>query len=175
MRLIVTGANGAGKSHLAARLGALRPDIPVISFDALKLNRNWAQRPRADIETDLKQAIAAKAWILEGGPSLLPQALKHADAVTWLDPPERLRAWRLLARPWQNRRKTRPELPEGNDDWPAEQYKFALRSLLAKRKFKRGISESLGNVKGLTLWHCRTQAQIDTAVKAWLEAAAKHP
>ena len=175
MRLIVTGANGAGKSHLAARLGALRPDIPVISFDALKLKRNWAQRPRADIETDLKQAIAGKAWILEGGPSLLPLALEHADAVIWLDPPERLRAWHLLARPWRNLGKTRPELPEGNDDWPTEQYIFAFRSLRARRKFKQGISERLGKVEVLTLWHCRTQIQIDAAVKAWFEAAAKQP
>ncbi len=174
MRLIVTGANGAGKSHLAARLGALRPDIPVISFDALKLKRNWAQRPRADIETDLKRAIAGKAWILEGGPSLLPQALKHADAVIWLDPPERLRAWRLLARPWRNRGRTRPELPAGNEDWPAEQYMFAFRSLLARRNFKRRISKSLNIIKYLSLWHCRTQVQIDAAVTAWLEDTPKH-
>ena len=175
MRLIVTGANGAGKSHLAARLRALRPEIPVISFDALKLKRNWAQRPRADIETDLKQAIAGKAWVLEGGPSLLPKALIHADAIIWLDPPEHLRALRLLARPWRNRGKTRPELPAGNDDWPAEQYMFALRSLVAGRKFRRGIAESLGKVEGLTIWHCRTQIQIEAAITAWLKTPPKHP
>ena len=47
-RLIVTGANGAGKSHVAARLSAERPDIPLVSFDSIKLLEGWRQRPRPD-------------------------------------------------------------------------------------------------------------------------------
>ncbi|SFU09321.1 hypothetical protein SAMN05444141_108140 [Pseudovibrio denitrificans] len=115
-KLIVTGANGAGKSFVAARLSAVRPEIPLISFDKIKLTSDWQHRPRAEIEQGLEQVISKEAWILEGGPSLLTHALPKADAIIWLDPPLILRAWRLLVRPWQNRGKTRAELPAGNFD-----------------------------------------------------------
>ncbi len=172
-RLIITGANGSGKSHLASRLGALRPEIPVMSFDAMKLTRGWEQRPRAEIDADLERAITEDHWILEGGPSLLSRALEHADGVIWLDPPEPARAWHLAIRPWANFGKTRPELPPGNDDWPLAQYRFALRSLAAGSKIKHSISSSLEAAQGLCVWHCRTQSQIDEAVIAWHEASGK--
>jgi len=43
-RIIITGANGAGKSHFAAQLGLMRPDVPVVSFDAIKLKTGWEQK-----------------------------------------------------------------------------------------------------------------------------------
>ncbi len=85
-KLIITGPNGAGKSHLAARLMATRPAVPVVSFDAMKLTSNWKPRPRSEVDADLSQAIQKDSWILEGGPSLLPHAIRHADSVMWLDP-----------------------------------------------------------------------------------------
>lgn len=170
-RLIVTGINGAGKSHVAARLGRARAKVPVTSFDAIKLTRAWQQRPRSEIDTDLARAIEAEAWILEGGPSLLPLALARADAVVWLDPPELVRAWRLIIRPWRNLGRTRPELPPGNTDWPLEQYRFALRSLKNRSKLRNRIAAALAAADVPRLWHCRTQRDIDAAVDAWSRAA----
>lgn len=63
-RLIVTGANGAGKSHLAAQLAAARREVPVISLDAVKLTRNWKQRPKSEIETELLRIVQTDSWIL---------------------------------------------------------------------------------------------------------------
>ena len=65
-RLIVTGANGAGKSYLAAQLAAARPDVPLVSFDAIKLTRNWKQRPKPEINAELLRVIQTDNWILEG-------------------------------------------------------------------------------------------------------------
>lgn len=166
-RLIVTGANGAGKSHVAARLAALRPEVPLICFDAIKLLDGWRQRPRPEIEAELARVVAGEAWILEGGPSLLAQALPRAQAVLWLDPPELTRARRLLLRPWRNIGRTRPELPEGNRDWPLEQYRFAVRSLRNGAGFRRSIGAALQDPGDRTLWRCRTPGQIDAALKAW--------
>ncbi|MEM5477810.1 DNA topology modulation protein FlaR [Pacificibacter sp. AS14] len=173
-RLIVTGSNGTGKSHLAARLNAAHPDIAVVSFDAIKLTRNWSQRPRPEIDAELAQVIAGEAWILEGGPSLLDQALARAEIVLWIDPPEYVRVWRLLTRPWRNFGKTRAELPDGNVDWPLQQYKFALRSFKNRSKFRRKIASSLEAARlnaasAAQVWHCRTRADLDAAVKAWAE------
>ncbi|MFS8185061.1 DNA topology modulation protein FlaR [Pseudovibrio denitrificans] len=166
-KLIVTGANGAGKSFVAARLSAVRPEIPLISFDKIKLTSDWQQRPRAEIEQDLEQVIAKEAWILEGGPSLLAHALPKADAVIWLDPPVILRAWRLLVRPWQNRGKTRAELPDGNFDWPVQQYRFAFRSLRNNSSFRGKILTHLETVSAQRIWHCRTQEDIEIALNSW--------
>lgn len=166
-RLIVIGANGVGKSYAAARLSEVRPDIPLVSFDAIKLTCNWKQRSGAEIETKLSQLVATDAWILEGGPSLLRQALPRAEGVIWLDPPELVRAWRLLARPWFNFGKTRPELPSGNVDWPIQQYKFAISSIKNGPKCRNEISNQLDLAKHSYVWHCRSQKHVHKAVGEW--------
>ncbi|MBM7066597.1 DNA topology modulation protein FlaR [Actibacterium sp. 188UL27-1] len=168
--LIITGANGSGKSHLAQQLGAVRPNIPIVSFDAVKLMQNWQQRPRDEIDDALWQIIAQKQWILEGGPSLLPQALLRADGVIWLDPPDYLRALRLLIRPWRNFGTTRPELPPGNADWPLQQYRFAQRSLRSGARVRATIDDALAGADDATVWRCKTQRQIDQAAQTWRAA-----
>lgn len=169
-RLIVTGPNGAGKSHLAARLAAIRPDVPLISFDGLKLSQGWKLRPRSEVDADLLRIVQQDAWILEGGPGLLSHAISCADCVIWLDPPVWLRAWRLAVRPIRNRGKSRPELPEGNVDWPLEQYRFALRSLRNGTKFRDSISRQLAATSGLRIWRVRYAAHMTTAIEEWRNA-----
>lgn len=90
-RIIITGAHGAGKSHLAARFSAARPDVALVSSDTIKLASGWVERPRSEIDVDLSCIIARDAWIIEGGPSVLPLALARADVVIWLDPPVAVR------------------------------------------------------------------------------------
>lgn len=166
-KVIITGANGVGKSHFAARLALARPEVPVISFDAIKLQKDWRQRQRAEIDTALAGALEKEAWILEGGPSLLAQALEKADVLVWLDPPEFVRAWQLATRPWKHRGKTRPELPPGNIDWPLQQYKFAFRSLKNKSKFHTYISEVFSDADGLRKWRCRNKSDRVAFVAKW--------
>ncbi|MCM2441313.1 DNA topology modulation protein FlaR [Agrobacterium vitis] len=166
-RLIVTGPNGAGKSYIAAQLAAARPDVPVISFDAIKLTNNWKQRPKSEIDAELLRVVQKNAWILEGGPSLLPHAIKYADSVMWLDPSAWLRAWRLALRPLQNIGRTRPELPAGNIDLPWEQYKFAARSLRKSAEFRDNISKQLAVADGVRIWHIRNAHDLASAINEW--------
>lgn len=156
-KIIITGTNGVGKSHFAAELAAIRPGCPVISFDAIKLATGWHQHPRDRIEAELGAALDQPAWILEGGPSLLPVAVAQADALIWLDPPEALRAWRLVLRPWKNFGQTRPELPPGNVDWPLQQYGFALRSLKRGSKLRHRIAQSFDQARDVQRWRCRSR------------------
>lgn len=157
-RIIVTGANGVGKSHFARRIASVRPDLPVISFDAVKLKTNWEQRTPAEITANLAKEIAKPRWILEGGPSLLPRAINEADALIWLDPPEYVRTWQLFIRPLKFAGTTRPELPAGNVDRPLQQFRFALRSLSKGRTFRGQISEFFGSshqgTEGVEKWRC---------------------
>jgi adenylate kinase family enzyme len=170
-RIIITGANGVGKSHFANELALARPEIPVISFDALKLRTNWQRRPRSEIDAALATVLEKGAWIVEGGPSLLSLAVEKADALVWLDPPEYLRAWHLAARPWKNFGKTRPELPAGNVDWPWQQYNFALRSLKNRTKFRSYISEVFQTADGLQKWRCRDANERGVVVAKWAGSA----
>lgn len=168
-RIIITGANGAGKSHLAAQCHAVRPDIGVVSYDALRLTDNWVKRPEAEATAALEAAVAQEKWILEGGPSLLSVALPYADAVVWLDPPFMVRAYHLLVRPWKHRGKTRVELPEGNPDRIGEQYRFAWRSLKKERAFRTEITQSLAGAQcpviGVT-----SRVDADSVVSLWGKA-----
>nr|WP_255670646.1 DNA topology modulation protein FlaR [Cognatishimia sp. F0-27] len=148
-------------------MAAFRADVPVIHFDAIKLRSRWQQRPRAESDAALRQEIAKPAWILEGGPSLLPHAIGEADALVWLDPPNRVRAWRLATRPWKYFGRTRPELPPGNVDWPWQQYRFALRSLRNTARFRSYIAQVIHNADGLRTWHCRCDADLNTVLDAW--------
>ncbi len=166
-KVIVTGANGVGKSHFAARLASARPDVPLISFDAIKLKTGWTQKPRAEIDAALSVEIAQPAWILEGGPSLLFQAVSKADAVIWLDPPEYVRAWQLASRPWKFLGKTRPELPVGNIDWPLQQYRFALKSLMKHAEFHTHISKVFEAVEGIPKWRCRNEQDKNAIIEFW--------
>lgn len=164
-KIIVTGANGVGKSHFAARLGQVRPDAPVVSYDALKLTTDWQEKPVEDIEAALASELDQPSWILEGGPSLLPKAIEKADALILLDPPEYVRAWQLACRPWKHRGRTRPELPKGNVDWPLQQYVFALRSLRKGARLRSAILEFYRTADHVQKWRCRNtrerQAVID--------------
>jgi adenylate kinase family enzyme len=169
-KLIITGANGVGKSHFADKLVLARPEIPVISFDSIKLKKDWQQRPRDEISADLAAALETEAWILEGGPSLLAQAVEKADALVWLDPPEHVRAWQLATRPWKHFGRTRPELPPGNIDWPLQQYKFAVRSLKNRSKFRAYISEVFRSADKLHKWRCRDENDRFAVVTQWATA-----
>ncbi|WP_322893739.1 MULTISPECIES: DNA topology modulation protein FlaR [unclassified Yoonia] len=166
-KIIITGANGVGKSYFAAKLALVRPDVPVVSFDAIKLTTNWEQRPRTEIDAALSIEIAKPAWILEGGPSLLFQAVEQADALIWLDPPEHIRACQLLSRPWKFFGQTRPELPTGNVDWPVQQYRFALRSLKNKSRFRSYITEVFESTDDVQKWRCRSQQDRDAVITQW--------
>lgn len=170
-KIIITGANGVGKSHFSNKLAMARPEIPVISFDAIKLQTDWQQRPRSEIDAALASELEKDAWILEGGPSLLYQAVEKADALVWLDPPEHVRARQLVTRPWKNFGKTRPELPSRNVDWPWQQYRFALRSLKNRSKFRTYISEVFQSADELQKWRCRNANERDAVVTRWAQAA----
>lgn len=170
-RIIVTGANGSGKSHFAARLAQLRPGVPVISVDALKLQTGWQQRPRAEVSAAIADEVAGDSWILEGGPALLADVMGRADAFVWLDPPEYLRALRLAVRPWKFLGKTRPELPAGNVDWPLQQYRFAFRSLANRRNFDARLSGLYQSADTLRRWRCRDLACLSAVAEEWRNSA----
>ena len=166
-RIVVTGANGVGKTRFANLLASARPEVPMISLDALKLRTNWKRRPWSEVEAVLIENLAGDAWILEGGPSMLAQATARADALVWLDPPESVRIWRLAIRPWKFIGTTRPELPAGNVDWPWRQYRFAIRSIATGPSVRGRISSAFQNAPRIRKWRCRCKEDEEAVLSTW--------
>ncbi|MEL6519475.1 MAG: DNA topology modulation protein FlaR [Pseudomonadota bacterium] len=173
-RILITGANGSGKSRLARLIKAERPDLPLHAYDAIRLTRNWVKRPTPDIDAALAEILQSDRWILEGGPSLLKPAMGRADVIIWLDPPELTRAWRLLQRPLRHIGQTRPELPKGNQDWPLAQYRFAFQSLRKGQWFRRTVRATLSAANHPAVWHCRSNSDVGLAIEN-VRASAPSP
>lgn len=170
-RVVVVGANGAGKTWFATRL-AQRTGGHVICKDALALTTGWHRRPAAQVQADLARAVAAERWVLEGGPSILTQpVLARATLVVWLDVSGRLRAWRILRRSFWYLGRVRPEHPPGNRDWPGvRQMRFLLRALVHGDQFARVIGDALADWDGPIL-RLSTAAEASAFINAACEGA----
>lgn len=84
-RICVIGCAGAGKSHLADRLGA-RYGLPVIHLDALYWRPGWVEPPRDDWRAVQRDLVRAPRWVLDGNYSAtMDERLPHADLVVFLD------------------------------------------------------------------------------------------
>lgn len=103
-RVLVIGNGGAGKSTLAAALGA-RLDLPVVHLDRLYWRAGWTPTPRAEWVRTLERLTAADAWILDGNyRGTMAERLARADALVLLDPPTPLCLWRIVRRRFGSRR-----------------------------------------------------------------------
>ncbi len=172
-RVVVVGANGAGKTWMARQLAA-RLDARVICKDALALTTRWQQRPRSAVQAEISRAITAERWVLEGGPSILLDAvLARAEMVVWLDMPAGLRLRRIL---WRNLRyfgRTRPEHPPGNRGWPGvRQVRFAWRAVAEKDRFAAAVE---GALAGTSVPAARLRSRSDVAAFLAEMDASTHP
>ena len=165
-RIVVTGANGAGKSTFAAELQRARPEVPVVSLDRIKLTRAWQRRAPEHVQADLREALSGESWILDTGPSGLTLAMQRAEALVWLDVPRWRRGVRLFLRPVRHRGRTRAELPPGNPDRVLEQWRFGWRSVVRQDRFDAAIEGAVDGFDGLA-WRCRTRADREEVVAAW--------
>jgi adenylate kinase family enzyme len=93
-RVLVVGSGGAGKSRLAAALGA-KLDLPVVHLDTLYWRPGWVATPEDQWRAVQVELTAAESWIIDGNhASSLDVRLPSADAVIMLD----LNRYRCLAR-----------------------------------------------------------------------------
>jgi MoxR-like ATPase len=86
-RIHVTGAQGSGKTTLAARLHELT-GLPVHELDRVALvgGGNGPERPVAERDSMVASIAAADAWITEGVHlGWTAPLLDRADAIVWLD------------------------------------------------------------------------------------------
>ncbi|WP_052372187.1 adenylate kinase [Amycolatopsis taiwanensis] len=103
-KVVVLGRGGAGKSTLAARLGAA-PALPVIELDEHFWTPGLTPAPKDRWAAIQRRLTSGERWILDGdlGPyDVLSVRLQAADAVIVLDFPLWRCVWRTLHRSREN-------------------------------------------------------------------------
>jgi adenylate kinase family enzyme len=112
-RVLVVGASGAGKSTLSVRLGRAL-DLPVVHLDRHYWRSGWEETPEEEWEGILARLLERPAWVMDGSYDLsLPDRLRRADAVVFLDLAPwryRLRIFRRVLTTWG---RNRPDLAAG--------------------------------------------------------------
>jgi adenylate kinase family enzyme len=114
-RVVILGTGGAGKSTLAREL-SLRTGLPVVHLDVVLWKPGWTRGSREDDRRAFAAAIAGDRWILDGDFLSVgggEARFERADTVVFLDLPRRTCLRRVLTRAVRDRRRRRPDLPEG--------------------------------------------------------------
>ena len=110
-RINVVGTSCSGKTTLARALEK-RLDLPHVEFDVLFWDQDWTPVPRDVFRQRLTDALAADAWVADGGyESARDITWARTDTVVWLDYPMPL----VLGR-WARRTVRRLRTQEEN--WP---------------------------------------------------------
>jgi adenylate kinase family enzyme len=123
-RVVILGPGGAGKTELAAEMSR-RTGLPVVHLDLLFWRQGWKPAPVEEARRDFAEAVAGERWILDGNFLAVEgedARFSRADAVVFLDLSRATCCWRVLMRLARNRRRPRPDLPEGC----AESFDLAL-------------------------------------------------
>jgi len=166
-RIIVTGANGAGKTTFAHAL-ADATGLALYHNDALALDQGWSYRPQAQIAMSQAEIAQKDHWIIDGGPSLTRSPLmSRADCVVWLDVSARRRLWRIILRLMRYTGRVRPEHPPGNVEWPGRrQCAFARKAWSQDQKIRLTLSQALADKPHLHLKGPRAIRQCLDALQA---------
>lgn len=115
-RVLVIGSGGAGKSTLAARLGA-RTGLPVIHLDALYWHAGWIETPPDAWARTVAGLLERDEWVMDGNyGGTLDARLAASDTVVFLDLPRLVCLWRVVRRWLRHRGRTRPDMAAGCDE-----------------------------------------------------------
>jgi adenylate kinase family enzyme len=112
-RVVVLGSSGSGKTMLAEALGR-RTGLPIVYLDLIFWRAGWKRAPQHESLRALEARLAEDRWIVEGDfLGAGDTRFERADTVVFLDFPRRTCIRRVLWRLVRDRRRSRPDLPEG--------------------------------------------------------------
>ncbi len=129
-RILIIGSIASGKTTLARKL-AKAVSLPIIHVDQIEFNLDLSKKNMDEVRSQIHAATARPEWILDGyGPlDLLPQHLKMADAIVYLDFPYYRSLIRLIMRQLLVLLKPRVELPLEAKEWRWLHFRKMLESL----------------------------------------------
>jgi adenylate kinase family enzyme len=112
-RILVIGAGGAGKSTLAAQIGA-RLGLPVVHLDAMYWRAGWVPIPAPEWRETVARLVRQPAWVMDGNyGGTLDARLAACDTVVFLDLPRLVCVARVLRRWMRYAGRPRPDMAPG--------------------------------------------------------------
>ena len=107
------GSGGAGKSTLAAHIGA-RTGLPVVHLDQLYWKAGWVETPAEEWLRTINELVARPAWVMDGNyGGTLDARMAACDMIVFLDVPRLRCLWRAISRRVRYRGRTRPDMGAG--------------------------------------------------------------
>lgn len=148
IRINVVGTSGTGKSTFSKRLAKIL-SIPYIEMDKIFWGPNWYWPTDEEFFANLKAALAAENWILDGNYNRTT-AIKweKASTIIWLDYPFSTTLYRAVKRALK-RSLTQEEL------WPGTGN---------RESFKK----SFFSKDSIILWTIKTHAQVRKKYEAYM-------
>ena len=112
-RILVIGCGGAGKSTLAKQLGETL-SLPVHHLDKLWWKPGWVEESVERFDAELAKILKQDRWIIDGNYNrTLPERLKYADTVIFLDYSPWICLMRALKRIFRWHGRVRPDMGAG--------------------------------------------------------------
>jgi adenylate kinase family enzyme len=164
-RINVTGTSCSGKTTLARELAG-RLAVPHVELDALFWGPDWTAVPRETFRARLTDALAADAWVADGGYAAVRDITwSRADTIVWLDYPMRT----VLAR-WA--RRTLRRIRTREEFWPGTGNRESVRNALRRdgllwwiltthRRRHRTMAEAMRDRSDLHWIRLRSPADAD--------------
>jgi adenylate kinase family enzyme len=164
-RILILGPCGAGKSTLAAKLGAVLA-LPVIHLDKEYWRAGWVQPDPAEWTARVEELIARPRWVMDGNyGGTLARRLERTELAVNLDYPRRVFFPRMLWRSLSQWGRTRPDMAEGCPEqlnWEFIAYTWTYRTAVMPRREARLAAS------GVPVIDLKTPRETET----WLAAGA---
>ena len=160
-RVLVIGAGGSGKTHVARRLARVI-GVEPLHLDAAYYGPEWEIAPPEEFDLFQRRAVEGDRWVMDGNyASTLPLRLPRADTVVWLDPHPLVCVLAVLRRQLQHGPGQRRELGVYNRVSPGFlRYVWSYRRRMAPR-----IEHLLQlHASSAAVYRPRTRAEADRVI-----------
>jgi adenylate kinase family enzyme len=158
-RISIIGNGGAGKSTLAAKLGA-RLNLPVLHRDRVQWGEGWVLRSREAYEQAVCAFVAKDCWVMDGN-TRSTAAYTEADLVIWLDFPTWQCLWNICKRVARWNGRVRPDMADGCPerwDWEFMEYVATFN-----RERRPELIRRIGHAR-CPVFILRSHAEVDAFV-----------
>jgi adenylate kinase family enzyme len=159
---VILGPAGAGKTRLAWLL-AERTGLPVVHLDVLHWRTGWNLAPLDEARAAVAKATDEPRWAMDGnflGLGLDDPRFGRADTVVFLDVRRARCFWRVLSRAVRDRRRTRPDLPDGcREGFDLPLLRWMWRYPVDNRPQALELLDRLRE-RGVAVHHLRSKADV---------------